>query len=623
MQAKVKKSTLKTKLLGMAAIMSAVMAIGLGADAQGQGALVIQGGTLIDGMGGAPVANSVIVIMGNRITAVGRAGQIQVPAGAQVINAAGKYVLPGLWDSQTNYAWFWGELMLNEGVTSTIDIGDGEEQSLVYRDASNMGKVVGPRAFVGIGHLGGIRGGAMPTGLESELATRKDAKSAAESAAVADLFLAAGADMVMYHDGSYPADYYKAAFDEAHKAGKPGFCRCGGPKMFPKDGALAGADVYPHSTGIGAAVAKDGIPRTNNELDRYAAMDEAKAKDLIDVLSSHHVYLVPTIVHTSPGYPKDWARFEAETDKVFSNPNLLAYYDPHFLATMKETFERAAHADQGDVRARRLQGYLNLLRFNKMYDAAGGRVLAGGDTNLAKAPGLILHDEMEAMQEAGIPRMHVIQGATEWPAEAMRVQDKIGSVTAGKLADVLIVNADPLADVANLRNINTVIKDGKVVELGYHASFSTPFRGFADADEGVSVVDRLAWTQSLKQQTFRNANGGGPGFEGRDAEGPDPIESPQPAIQKISPVKVQQGSQPITLTIDGFNFVRRSRIYVDGESVPYKRVSATELQATIDANLLARAGRFDIVVKNPTPVSNPEWGDGTSNKAHLLVSFKN
>src|SRR5713226_6895425 len=68
-------------------------------------ALVIQGGTLIDGNGGAPLANAVVVIQGNRITAVGRAGQVTVPAGALVINAAGKYVLPGLWDAQVNYAW--------------------------------------------------------------------------------------------------------------------------------------------------------------------------------------------------------------------------------------------------------------------------------------------------------------------------------------------------------------------------------------------------------------------------------------------------------------------------------------------------------------------------------------
>src|SRR6476661_7385005 len=81
-------------------------------------ALVIQGGTLIDGNGGAPVPNSVIVMQGNRIIAAGRAGQVQVPAGAQIINANGKYVLPGLWDAQVNYAWYWGEVMLNQGVTS-------------------------------------------------------------------------------------------------------------------------------------------------------------------------------------------------------------------------------------------------------------------------------------------------------------------------------------------------------------------------------------------------------------------------------------------------------------------------------------------------------------------------
>ena len=62
-------------------------------------ALVIEGGTLIDGNGGAPAPNPVIVVQGNRITAVGRAGQVQAPAGARVINAAGKYVLPGLWDA--------------------------------------------------------------------------------------------------------------------------------------------------------------------------------------------------------------------------------------------------------------------------------------------------------------------------------------------------------------------------------------------------------------------------------------------------------------------------------------------------------------------------------------------
>ena len=68
--------------------------------------LVIQGGTLIDGNGGPPLANSVIVIQGNRITDAGSAGQVQVPTAAQVINATGKWIIPGLWDCQLNYSWF-------------------------------------------------------------------------------------------------------------------------------------------------------------------------------------------------------------------------------------------------------------------------------------------------------------------------------------------------------------------------------------------------------------------------------------------------------------------------------------------------------------------------------------
>jgi hypothetical protein len=89
------------------------------------------------------------------------AGQVQIPAGAEINNASGKYVLPGLWDAQVNYAWYWGEVMLNQSVTSTVDIGDGERS----RSHSDHVRAVGLRQMVGIGHLGGIRGNTPATGL--------------------------------------------------------------------------------------------------------------------------------------------------------------------------------------------------------------------------------------------------------------------------------------------------------------------------------------------------------------------------------------------------------------------------------------------------------------------------
>jgi len=115
--------------------------------AQGQQALVIQGGTLIDGNGGAPVANSVVVIEGDRIAAVGAAGQVDVPDNARVIDAGGKWVLPGLVDAKANYNWPYGEAFIHYGVTSAMVSGPRGDQGIAERDAINHGIYEGPRLF--------------------------------------------------------------------------------------------------------------------------------------------------------------------------------------------------------------------------------------------------------------------------------------------------------------------------------------------------------------------------------------------------------------------------------------------------------------------------------------------
>ena len=77
------------------------------------------------------------------------------------------------------------------------------------------------------------------------------------------------------------------------------------------------------------------------------------------------------------------------------------------------------------------------------------------------------------------------------------------------------------------------------------------------------------------------------------------------------------------MQLTGFNFVEGSRVHFDGVSVPWRWVSPTELEVTIDANLLARVGRFEVVVRNPVPLELPIWGDGTSNKAYFIVRYRN
>jgi len=271
------------------------------------------------------------------------------------------------------------------------------------------------------------------------------------------------------------------------------------------------------------------------------------------------------------------------------------------------------------VLERRRQGYLNMMRFHRMYVDAGWKVTAGGNTNVTKAAGLVLHQELEVFVEGGFTPMQAIQAATKWSAETFHMQDRLGTIEAGKLADLLIVNADPLQDIRNTQKIDSIVFNGKVIDRAYHPWPSDPFMDIGNFSWGNPPVESLDWVVALKNATM-HSEGGGAGA--RTAGIPNPLVSPQPAIETISPTLVTEGSPTTTLVIKGFNFVRRMQVFFGGKSVPYRHVSPTELNLTLDETLLRTPGKFDIVIKSPGPIATPEWGNGTSNAAHLLVSFK-
>ncbi|MGE3842633.1 MAG: amidohydrolase family protein [Vicinamibacterales bacterium] len=573
--------------------------------------LVIQGGTLIDGNGGTPLADAVVLIQGNRIARVGRRGQVTIPSGAHVIDATGKFILPGLFDSQVSYAWYFAEPLLHYGITSTIDVGTSGETAIPYRDAVMHGKLRGPRTFTSISRLN-AEPDAGDTGFESPYTPSRVPSSAEHARQLVRLWLAAGADYVIVDDGSLPMEVAQAAFDEAKAAGKPIFTRAYGPVMFPEDAARLGSGSLPHSAGVGIAVTRDPSKWNKgrddrNELDRYAEMDEEKAKALIDVLVSHKVMLVPTFIINFPGYPKDWQRFVAEGRALFTDPDLRSYYPQTAIDSVFARFERV---DQGAIRERRLLGYRNALRFHKMFVDAGGRLVISGNTNSTKAPGLDLMHEIQVMADAGLTPMQIIQGTTKWPAEMIQKQDLLGTIEAGKLADVIVLTKNPLLDPANMATAETVIQDGRLVDRGYHANYRDPFSNVGT----LPSVDALPWVLALKKVS-RPAG-----------VVSDPASSPQPAIESITPIIVTQGDGPVTVTLEGVNFVRRSTVYVDGRLVQSRVVSSTEIQVTLDGAAMRAVGKFDVVVRNPPPmdpaVVRDMWGSGTSNAAHVIINYK-
>jgi hypothetical protein len=571
--------------------------------------LVIEGGTLIDGNGGNPVPDSLIIIQGNRITNVSRRGQAPYPPTAQVINATGKYVLPGFWEAETVYVWHAGESSLIHGVTSISDIATKAEVGMLHREAVNRGKIGGPRLVIGTGYLAATGG----TGFETPLERAQVPKSEAEAREIARRFIAAGSDMIKFFDGRLPIEYFRAAYDEANKAGKATVARPSFP-VGPREAVLAGARHLSHSAGIDTAIMKDGA-RWSNELDRYSDMDDAKAADMIKFLVEHDVSLSPTLLRKGAGFHKETSQFLAEDrDWWLSNPELRAYYPEHlFLSVLTENTPGDLAPE---VRARRIRGYQNALRFHNQFVQAGGRLLAGCNSPNVCLPGLGLHQELDVFAAAGLKPMQLIQAATRWPAQTFKVQDKLGSVEEGKLADLVIANANPLESVRNLRNISAVIFDGKVQDRTYHASYRTPFLG-GDGFDGNIVVQDLPWVGALKAATQRGVGGDG-------SAGQVPVRVYPPGIETISPYLVVEGTRTVTLTIKGVNFIPNSQVYFDNKPVPSRRVSPTEIEATIDERLLRSAGRFDVVVKNPAPIVMPGWRapDGSSNLAHFLVNFK-
>jgi imidazolonepropionase-like amidohydrolase len=619
--------------------------------------LVIDGGTLIDGRGGPPVADVQVVIEGNRIRGIGRRGT-PAPSGAQVIDAAGKFIVPGLWDSLVNFVWYQGEVFLNNGVTSYIGIGDMGEVFVMYQEGLERGKFRGPRAFDWPVHFQGGPGFFNITGLESPFDSPHLVESADDVREWTRRVLDLGGRGISFQNAAVSPEVFRAAVEVAHAAGKPVGIRAGGG-ISARDAALMGADFIPRSQGVAADVTA--LPGAGaNELEQWAQMDEAKAADLIRVLVERRTALIPSFIQKAPGMPSGWDRFELQVHRLFANPFLMAYYPAAQAQTIAFNYLEPPDLQPEVVDVRR-RGYQNALRFHRMLIEAGGRVLVGTDGGNFSVPGLGVHHEAQIFAEdMGLSPAQVLQAATRWPAETMRVQDQVGTVAAGMLADLLIVDANPLDNIANMQRIAAVVADGVPQDLRYHASYWNPFQG--NGPVTIPVVDDIVWAVGQRPQgrggpppaggrgtgaeAGRGAAAGGgrgapAGARGRGAAAPPlpdglgGIRRPQPTIETIdsgrrdyadpdySRFVVKEGGETLTITLTGLNYFQRSQVYFNDIPVPTRVVSRTEIQATIDETLLRVPGRFPIVVRNlgqPDPFE-PGLGD-TSNRAWLIVGYR-
>lgn len=413
------------------------------------------GGTLIDGFGGRPVQNSVVLIDGERITAVGQVGRIDIPRGAEIISTEGMSVLPGLWDmhvhlminGHADYT-HWDKTypsqfepvimpagarqLLLAGVTSARDLGAPLEASINVRNRINRGEIPGPTLYVS-GPF--IQHEPYPG---TEL-FRWGVTGADDGRAKVRKLADAGVDVVKLidQDQMTPAEV-NAVVDEAHARGLMVVGHSHRPEEI-RIGLAAGVDNFEH-TGLSSS--------PEYPADVIAAIRERTAN-----MSRGPLYWTPTI--------EGLLNYEYLRD----NPEQLDTTDWHIGLTpeiIKDIKQSIAHPDRlpyfqlTPIRRPTLKRKFDQLR------EAGVVMLIGTDSGIPmKFHASSTWKELDAwVNILGVDPMAAIRGATYWPSVAMKVDRDVGTVTPGKYADIIAVKGDVLRYITLLQRVDLVIKRG-------------------------------------------------------------------------------------------------------------------------------------------------------------------
>jgi len=427
------------KFVGIAGTdgMAALAEISKGISGSRAETLAIVGGTLIDGTGSTPVPDSAVLIEKGRIVAAGPRSLIKIPHGATKIDARGKTILPGLWDMHAHFEQVeWGPIYLAAGVTTVRDCGNEFEFITAVRDAVANGRGLGPRLL-----LAGVVDGTGPLALGVE---RVDTPEQARM--WTDRYHDAGFQQMKIYS-SVQLQELKIVAAEAHRLGMTvtGHIPEG---LTAYQGVEAGMDQINHIEYV-ADIMRPPLPANATRLDRLKAagdfdVNSPEAKKAVAFLVEHGTVIDPTLALFelyAASSEKPVATFEPGIAKVA--PELAEVLSFDAPATPVTTLIRKASQKDMEV-----VGVLH---------RAGVSIVAGTDQAV---PGHSLHREIELYVQAGFTPMEAIQSATIVPARAMGVDKEVGTIEAGKRADVVILGANPLETIRNIRTVEFVVTNG-------------------------------------------------------------------------------------------------------------------------------------------------------------------
>ena len=416
--------------------------------------IALEGVTLIDGTGGTPKEDAVIIIRNGHIESVARVNEVAIPKNAERINLVGKTVIPGLIDAHAHVERWAAPRYLVWGVTTVRDLGAGSTDSLLaLKNDLNLGSILGPRMFAAGAMIDGVR----PTYPSATgVVTGDQARRAVDQRAVA------GVDHIKIYTKITPA-LLRPLMDEAGTLRLPVAAHLG--KTDALTAARAGVASIEHMAGVVQATAanpgmylgahENFLSGWTTEEKGWASLDSGAVARTARALAQTKVAIVPTlVVH--------------EMLSRLDNPILLVRPgmedvpdDAQSVRSVPSLLRRTGWR-AGDFaafrRSRRRQD-----QFVREYKRAGGAIVAGSDAaNQLLIPGYSLHEEMALLVAAGLTPLEAISAGTRRGAQLLRA-DSLGLLAPGKVADLVVLNGNPARDISATRHIAWVMTRGRII----------------------------------------------------------------------------------------------------------------------------------------------------------------
>jgi imidazolonepropionase-like amidohydrolase len=388
---------------------------------QGTSVIAIVGANLIDGRGGPVVTDAVVVIHGDRIAAVGPRSSVKVPAGAEIVEGKGLTLVPGLIDAHFHID---GDdplpaLFLSHGVTSLRDPGQWIE---AYDNARKASAPI-PRLFLCGPHLD-----SPPPAYPADSFIVRDAE---ETRLAVNRFVDDGASGIKVYF-RLPLALVKVAIDTAHARGVPVMGHL--EILDARDAIRAGIDGIEHATSFGTAL----LPLREAEKYRQAMLADNNFR--------------------REGRYKVWNSIDLETPQARDLFKLIADRGVVVSPTLA-VFER--QRGDKDTNAVHELGFKKMEAFVGLAHKAGAKIVVGSHSDVPHAKrGWAYQRELELLVESGLTPMEAIVAGTMENARYFHIADRLGSVEAGKLADLVLVEGDPSKNISDMRRIKRVMLNG-------------------------------------------------------------------------------------------------------------------------------------------------------------------